>query len=356
MLPQVRVELEKLKVGQVSAPIKVPDGIAVMYVLEIRHPNDPKAKAEAERASLESRQVQALTEFYKGLVKRYAKIDKATFQALDFQAQKPGLEALRKDPRVLAEIQGAKPITVAELTEEIMGGFFHGVERAQKEGKINAKKEEIFDGMLARRVIPLQLAAEGIPASPELKRRVADYRIGVLFSKFVEKAIGPTLKVDEAAARKHWAANKKDFMYPTFYKLESLAFSNVKDAEAAVQKLRAGTDFKWLNANADGQIPPAQRRLGIEGTLAATAMPKEIVSALASAKKGDYRLHAGPDSQFYAIRVVDVIGAKERPFEEVRDEILTELRGEEITASVKRWAGIIRKARKVDVFLTRIGS
>lgn len=356
MLPQVRAALAKLKVGQVSAPIKVPNGLAVMQLMEVRYPDDPKAKAEAEGASRESRQLKALQAYYAELVKRYAKVDKALLKSVDYHAAKPGLEALRKDQRALAQIQGGKPITVGELTEEIMQGFFHGVDRAQKEKKINPKKEEIFDGLLARRVIPLQVAADGIRESAEFKRRVADYRTGVLFSKFVEKAVAPTVKADEAEARKYWAEHKKDYMYPTFYKLESLAFSNVKDAEAAVQKLRAGTDFKWLNANAEGQIPPPRRNLAIEGTLAATAMPKEIVAALAGAKKGDYRLHAGPDSQFYAIRVIDVIGATEQPFDKVKDEIAQRLQNEGITNGVKRWAGIIRKARKVDVFLTRIGS
>lgn len=356
MLPAVSAALEKLKVGEVSAPVKVPDGFAVMQLMEIRYPEDAKAKAEAEQASLGARKVKALAEYYAGLVKKYAKVDQTALKALDYHAQKPGLEALRKDQRVLAQIEGGKPITVGELTEEIMSGFFHGVDRAVKEKKINPKKAEIFDGLLARRVVPLQVAAEKIPETAEFKRRVADFRIGILFSKFVEKAVVPTVKAGEAEARKYHAAHRKEFMYPTFYKVESLAFSNVKDAEGAVHKLRSGTDFKWLNANAEGQIPAAKRKLAIEGTLAATALPKGIAGALAGAKKGDYRLHAGPESQYYAIRVVDVIGAKERPFEEVREEIAQKLHNEGITNGVKRWVAIIRKARKVEVFLTRIGS
>jgi parvulin-like peptidyl-prolyl isomerase len=356
MLPQVRAALEKLKVGEVSAPVRVPDGFAVMQLMEIRHPDDPKAKAEAERASIQGRQVKALSEYYAGLVKRYAKVDRALLKAVDYHAKKPGLEALKKDQRVLAQIEGGKPITVGELTAEIMAGFFHGVDRAAKEKKINPKKTEIFDGLLAQRVVPMQVAAEKIPETAEFKRRVADYRTGILFSKFIEKAVAPTVKAGEDEARKYHAEHRKDFMYPTFYKLESVAFSKVKDAEGAVQKLRSGTDFKWLNANAEGQIPPAKRKLAIEGTLAATALPKEIAAALAGAKKGDYRLHAGPESQYYAIRVIDVVGATEQPFEKVRDDIMQRLENEGITSGVKRWAAIIRKARKVEVYITRIGS
>jgi hypothetical protein len=356
MLPQILAALDKMKVGEVSAPIRVQDGFAVLKVEEVRYPENPKARAEAEAASLQSRRRKALEAYYAGLVKKYATIDKALLAKLDYHAAKPGAAALAKDERVLAKIQGGKPITVAELTAELSAGFFHGFDRAVKEKKVNRKKEEVFDGILAKRIVPPQVKADKIEETAEFQRRIADHRTGILFSKFIEKAIVPKLDVTEDKAKKYHAEHRKDFMYPAFYKLESLTFSNVKDAEAAVKKLRAGTDFKWLNANAERQVPPAKRKLAVEGTLAATALPQDIVAVLAGTKKGDHRLYEGPESQFYAIHVVDVIGATERPFEEVRDEIAQRLHNEGITKGVQRWAEILRKARKAEVYLTRIGS
>jgi hypothetical protein len=356
MLPQILAALEKLKVGEVSAPIRVQEGFAVLKVEAVRYPEDPKAKAEAERSSLASRQRKALETYYAGLVKKYAKIDKVLLAKLDYHAAKPGYVALEKDQRVLASIQGGKAITVAELSQELSAGFFHGFDRAVKEKKVNRKKEEVFDGILAKRVIPLQVQADKIEETAEFQRRIADHRTGLLFSKFIEKAVVPKLDVSEEKVKKYHAEHRKDFMYPAFYKLESLAFANVKDAEAAVKKLRAGTDFKWLNANAEGQLPAAKRKLAIEGTLAATALPKDIVTVLTGTKKGDHRLYEGPESQYYAIHVVDVIGATEKPFEEVRDEIAQRLHNDGITNGIKRWAEILRKARKSEIYITRIGS
>lgn len=356
MLPQVLATLEKLKVGEVSAPVKVQDGFAVLKVEGIRYPDDPKARAEAERASLENRQKRALKTYYAGLVKRYAKVDRALLKRLDYHAKKPGLEALKKDTRVIAAIQGGKPITVGDLTDALVSGFFHGFDRAAKEGKVNRQKEEVFDGLLSQRVIPLQVSAEKIDQTREFGRRVAEYERGLLFTKFLEKAIVPGLGLTEATVRKYHEDHRKEFMYPTFYKVESLAFGSMKGAEEAVKKLRSGTDFKWLNANADGQVKPAQRKLAIEGTLAATALPKDVAAALAGAKKGDYRLHAGPESQYYAIHVIDVVGATEQPFEEVREKIAQRLYNDALTGAIKKWADTLRNARPVKVFITRIGS
>jgi parvulin-like peptidyl-prolyl isomerase len=356
MLPQVLAALTKLKVGEVSDPVRVGEGFAVLKVEAVRYPEVPKARAEAEMQSLMDRQGKALQSYYDGLLKRYAKVDRALFKSLDFHAKKPGLAALEKDARVLAVIPGGKNITVGEFTKTLTDGFYHGVENALKEKKINKQKDSVFDGMLSKRVIPLQVRADRIDESPEFARRVAEQEMSILFSRFIEKAILPSFKISEADVKKHYAEHRKEFMYPTFYKLESLAFAKLSDAEGAVKKLRSGTDFKWLNANADGQIPPPQRKLGIEGTLAATALPKEIAAALAGARKGDYRLHAGPDSQYYAIRVVDVIGATEQPLEEVEEGIRKELFDEALAKGVKKWADTLRQARKVEVFITRIGS
>jgi parvulin-like peptidyl-prolyl isomerase len=357
MLPQVIATLEKLEVGRVSDPIRVQDGFAVLKVEAIRYPDDPKTRAELERASLETRQKKALKTYYDGLVKRWAKVDRALLKSLDYHAEKPGMEALRKDGRTIASFQGGeKPITVADLTKALEAGFFHGFDRAMKEGKVNKQKEEVFDGLLSQRVIPLQVKAEKIEQLPDFERRVAEYEMGVLFSRFLEKAILPRLDLGEAKIKKYYDDHRKEFMYPTFYKVESLAFPSMKEAEEAVKKLRAGTDFKWLNANAENQVKPAARKLAIEGTLAATALPQEIAAVLANAKKGDYRLHAGPESQYYAIHVADVIGATEQPFEEVRETIAQRLQNEEMTAAIKRWADTLRNARPVKVFITRIGS
>jgi hypothetical protein len=51
-----------------------------------------------------------------------------------------------------------------------------------------------------------------------------------------------------------------------------------------------------------------------------------------------------------------VIGATERPFEEVRDGIAQRLQNDALTAAVKDWAGKLRSARPVKVFITKIGS
>jgi parvulin-like peptidyl-prolyl isomerase len=355
-LPEVVAAVEKLAVGGVSAPVKLKDGFAVMKLEEIRYPEDPKARADAEQSSLEARRKAALKKYYDGLVKRYARTDQALLKSIDLEAKKPGLKALEKDQRVICRIQGADSITVAELAKAVEAGFFHGAESAIKEKRVNPQKLPTFDGLLSQRIVPLEVKRLGIDQSSEFKARVAVQETSTLFTMFMEKVVFPQIKVTDEDLKKHYSEHKKDYLYPTFYKVESLAFTTLPAAESAVKQLRAGTDYKWLVTNADGQVKASERALAIEGTLAATALPKDVASVLSGAKKGDYRLHADDArKQYYAIRVLDVVGATEQPFEEVKEGIQQKLMQERVSEGIAGFAAKVRKASDIKIFLTRIG-
>jgi parvulin-like peptidyl-prolyl isomerase len=356
VVPAVVAILDAMKAGETSRPVKLEDGWALLTVEEIRHPEDPKVRAEVEKISVSRLQGEALKKYYAGLVKRYARVDRALLKSLDFEAKKPGAAALKKDRRVVAHIQGGKPIRVAELAEALLGGFYHGAEGALERKRVNRKKMDVFDGLLSKRIVPLEVKRLGIDRSPELARQVAERERSILFGRLLAQVIVPQVKVEEAAVLAHYEKNRAEYTYPAFYKLESLAFANVKDAQAAVDKLRSGTDFKWLNANAGGQVPPPERKVRLEGTLSASSLPKDLADVLSGARAGDHRLYAGPASQFYAVHVVDVVSPREQPLEEVRGKIEESIFYEGLNAAVKDWAGKLRKATDVQVFITRIGS
>lgn len=356
-LPIIATTLDKMKIGAVSEPVKLQDGFAVMKLEAVRYPEDPKARESATEQALATARKAALTRYYEGLVKRYARTDKALLKSIDFEAPKPGFAALRKDPRVVTRIEGGKPITVADLTAAVDQAFFHGVDASIKEKRVNRDKAKVFDGILSERVVPLEVKRLGIEDGAEFKERVADAETSLLFARFIDKAILPGLKIGDPELQKYYQEHKKDYTYPTFYKLESVAFTSLKGAETAIKQLRGGTDFKWLNANADGQVKPGERKLAVEGTLSANGLPKDLAALLANAKKGDYRLYADEaDKQYFAVHVVDVIGASEQPFAEVKDKIQQTVYQESLTAAVKDWSEKLRKAAQVKILITRIGS
>jgi len=357
MLPQVRAAVRTLKVGEASAVIRVPTGWALLTVKEMRYPpNDAAAKAQAQQESLKRRQLAVLTKFYEGLVAKYAKVDEKLLHPLDFEAKKPGFEALAKDTRVLVRIDGEKPITVADLAGALRDAHFHGVEEAIKEKKLNKEKYQALDAMLSRILVGAEARRQGIARTPEYQRAIADYRQSILFGAFVQRVILPEVTLAPEEVQQAYEDHKSEYQYPAFYTLQSLGFSSPKSAQKAFDKLKAGTDFKWLKANADGQLPEDKRSIDFDGkTLTETGMTAELAKALAGVKKGDLRLHAAPEGQ-YVIQVVGVTPSEVRPFDEVRGEVADKLKREKLNRTLEDWISRLRRARDVKVYITGIGT
>ena len=353
----VAAAASKLKVGGVSAPVKVSEGWAVLKLEAVRYPENATARTNAQLKSLKGQQEKALKKYYDEMARRYAKIDKKLLKSLDFQAPKPGFAAMAKDQRVVATVEGSTPITVADLAAALEKQFYHGIESAIREKKLNRQVEPTLDALVSPKLVAAESARQGILETAEYKGRVSSAADSFLFGAFVQRVLLPDIKVAEADARKYYDQHKKDFTYPAFLKVESIGFATSKDAQAAAEKLRAGTDFKWLNANADGKLPDDKATEAPPSMpIAVSAMKPAFAKAMQGAKRGDSRVFTATEGQHYAVHVIDEIPAREQPYEEARESIMQKLFGEAVTKSIQDWIGKLRKAHPVQVFLVRIGS
>ena len=58
---------------------------------------------------------------------------------------------------------------------------------------------------------------------------------------------------------------KAQFTSPQMYRLDGMGFGSAKAAQAALEKLKAGTDLEWLRANAEGQLKPEEQAFQLAG-------------------------------------------------------------------------------------------
>src|SRR5262249_42520600 len=158
-------------------------------------------------------------------------IDEKLLKKLDFEAAKPGFAALEKDKRVLVRIEGDAPLTVADLAAVFRKSYFHGVEQAIKEKKLNAQKAQLLDALLSRRVVALEAKRLGIRSSNEYQKRIAEHREETLFGFFVDRAVAPDISVPEKEGLDDYEKHKGESSYPEFYKIWSIAFTSAKSAE-----------------------------------------------------------------------------------------------------------------------------
>ncbi len=356
-LPQVLEAVQALKPGGTSAPIRVDKGFAVVHVDAITYPDDARKRQEAEDYSLKRRQSEVLMKVYSDLVKKTAKIDEKLLKKLDLEAKKPGFDKLLKDKRVLAKVEGAKDVTVGDLAAAINEEFFHGIKQAIASKKVNARKVPVFNMVLYGTIFDAEAKRQGIPDTPEFRKAISDQRDALVFGKFVEKVVAPDVKLTEEDGKKYYEEHKADYTYPAFYTLSSIAFESAKAAQSALEKLKGGTDFRWLKSNAAGQLAEEKRDVEFDGTtVSARGVPAELATLLSGARPGDLRIYAARDGGHYLIQVKAVQPPAPQPYAEARADIAPKLQRIKMNQAVDDWIVKLRKARPVKVYITELHS
>ena len=352
--PQVVNVVSKMKLGSVSPIIPIKSGSVILRLEDVRYSEDPEAMKQAREEALKRKKVQALKDYSNALIKKYAKVNQGVLNALNYESKTPGFEALLKDKRPVAEIKGENPITAGELTQDLRMQFFHGVERAIESKKLNSKKAPALEEIIYKRVFRKEALRLGLEKTESYQNRVQEYETSVLFGTFVNKVIVPDIKLKEEEIKTHYNKHIKEYTMPEMMKIKSLVFTKREDGESAIEKLRKGTEFQWLAANAEGQVDQNSEGLLTfdEKPIVTKDLPEGVQKAIHGARAGDFRLYESPQSYFYVLAIKDVIPSKPQPYEEAREAVAKRLFDEKVKKAVEDYADKLRALSEVKIYLT----
>lgn len=354
-LPEIRAMVTSLKPGEVHRPTQLRDGWVVLQVTAIEYPEDSEARARAEAIATETKQKEVTREYIDSLRAKYAVIDKKLLESVDFE--KPGgLESAKVDTRQLVQIKGGTPVTVADLYRGMEERFFHGIDKAAKAGRLNKEKDAVLENLINKEVIVDEARRLGLDKTAEFAFALQRREDALLFDAYVRKAIAPNVKVEEADYRSYYAKHKEEFRTPAMMRLEALAFAKRDDAEAALDKLRRGSEFRWVEENAPGRLPPGDA--GVTqfptGMVVVATLPAGVQKALAGAGAGDSRFYEEADTKrYYVLRVVEQVPAGSRPYEDVRGEIAKSVAAEKFQEDLDALAAQLRAASDIKVYATK---
>jgi hypothetical protein len=352
LLPQVAETVSKMEVGSVSPIIPVGSGFVILKVEDIRYPESQEVREMAKREALVLKKKGVLENYNDALIKKYVKLDKKVLDGIDFEAKEPGFQKLLEDKRVVAEIQGEKPITVGELTDNLRQQLYHGVERAIESKRLNERKTPVLDEMLYKRVFRKEALRLGINKTEAYKNKIKDYENSVIFGAFIQKVVVPDIKIKEEELKTYYNDHIKDYTLPEMIKINSLVFAKRQFAEMALEKLRKGTDFQWLAENAEGQIDKGKDVLKFEGKFLTTKdLPEGVRKSISGTNPGDFRLYESAEGYFYALAIQDVIPAKPQSFEEAKKKITQIVFDDKLKKLVEEWAEKLRAVSDVKVYL-----
>jgi hypothetical protein len=352
LAPQLAEKLSVTKDGGVTPVIPLQGGFAIVKLYGTRLPEDPQSRERVREQVAVIAKQEALHNYQEELIAKYSKVNEKLVDKLDFEAPKPGFEALLKDKRTIATIQGEQPITVGDLAQALKEKFFHGVELAGKEKKLNPAKHDLLRMMLAKRLVGKEALSKGLDKTDEYKEQVRDYSNSIIFGTFVEKVIRPEVKLTEADVRKYHEAHRADYTYPATVKLNGLVFSKESAAQAAVTKLRNGVDFKWLKSTAEAQLPadaPDTIQFDAE-PMQVNSLPEDLNKALAGVKSGDARYYNDGAGHFYALQVLEYVPGREMTFDEAKQAIAPKLYNEKLQKNIDEWTKKLRTGSDIKIY------
>jgi hypothetical protein len=347
--------VSEMEVGAISPLLTIgKKGFIIFKLEDIRYPEavDPAARQQARRQALDQKKVEAARNYYEKLKQRYAKVDQSLLEGLDYESKEPGFEKLLQDKRILVEIKDEKPITVGDLTTAIKNEFYHGIELAIEAKKINKKKGTILEDRLQRTLLLQEALRQGIDQTDTYKQKVKGYENSVIFGMFIKKAVAPDIKLTREELKTYYKEHAQEYTDPEMMRIKSLVFGQRRDAVATIDKLKKGTDFNWLGANAEGQVDPNTKGLlKLEGKpVTVRSLPEKVKKALSRSRAGDFRLYESPESHFYVLYVFDIIPARQKPFEAVSQEIAKAVYKEKTRQMVELWAAQLRDYYPVEIY------
>jgi hypothetical protein len=303
LLPEVVSAVSGLEVGSVSPVIKLGSGkdqrFVVVKFLDKRYPETPEARKRAEQAVLEAEKFRTINEYKKMLISKYVTVKDRRVDGLDYDSPKANLQKLLTDTTVLAEIKEGEPVTVGDLTSALAQKFYHGLEEAAKQKRLNEQKREVLKVVIERRLVRAEASRRGIDKSENYLNQLREFKNNYLFGMFIDRVVVPDVKVNEEDQRAYFQDHRQEYRDPEMMKVVGLAFGTKRDAGAALAKLKKGTDINWVRANAEGLVDMSDQGLPFDGRVFTTnSLPKDIREAVVGARQGDFRLYRLPTAIF----------------------------------------------------------
>jgi hypothetical protein len=176
-----------------------------------------------------------------------------------------------------------------------------------------------------------------------------------MFGTFVEKVIAPDIKISMEELKKYYDDHLGEYTVRERIALGSLVFDKREDAERAIDTLRKGADFRWVQSNADGQVDTntLERLPHLHGILEISErLDARLRKALYGAVPGDLRLYESPEGKYYALLIQEVAPSQVESFDAVRENILEKVIVQKQNQAVTDWAQKLREVSEVKIYAT----
>jgi hypothetical protein len=371
LLPRIAQAVIDMKAGSTSEVFSNAGAFTVFHIEAVRPYEDPALKEEARQKALEPAKGKAAREYAKYLEEKHSTVDERLLKKVDFNSKKTGFLSLgkeepadfaelAKDERVVATVHVDPPfiVTIADLAKAVQKVFFHGIETSTTRKKdLNKQKRIQLDNLLFKQTAVAEARSLGLDQTNAYLDTMDEFTTSLLFDVFVKKAIAPDVKISEDEVREYFEAHIEEFSTPTMFRLNAIAFNELRDAESALDKLNKRADFKWVSANSPGRIDELnQEAFDFDGALlSVTALPEDLHERIEDAQYGDALIYSDDKGYHHVLVISKVFPSNPRPYESVRSPIAKVIFDQKVKLLIDDWSEKLKEAYETRIFVEGLG-
>lgn len=223
----------------------------------------------------------------------------------------------KKSP-VLAKVDNWA-LTIEEFNNEI--------EKLPEEYREIAKqhKEEFLDEVISRYLLYKEACRRQFDRDREIKDFINTTLQKIVVRKFLDSAVFKKIDVSDDKIMQYYQVHKPDFAEPQKIKVRHILVRDEPAAAAIYKQLTSGADFTTLARQ--NSICPSRERGGELGLLKQGDLIPEFEQVAFSLNVGEVSKPVKTKLGFHIIQLTERVAARYKPFEEVKDDIRSQLLG-----------------------------
>jgi peptidyl-prolyl cis-trans isomerase C len=210
--------------------------------------------------------------------------------------------------------------------------------RQQKEAMLQRlasaqAREQLLHQFITRELLYRQAREAKLAEDPGVRDLLADAEKSILAQQAMERELGDKIRITESDLRTYYAAHQKEYAQPERAQISHLLAPDEKSADAALKRLRDGAAFDALAKELSADAATKEKGGAIDGWVEKGA-PIPGVGSSPDAAAAVFATEAGKtadkvvksDKGFHVIHVRQREPERQKPFDEVRQDVYRALR------------------------------
>ncbi|KPJ49123.1 MAG: hypothetical protein AMJ41_03535 [candidate division Zixibacteria bacterium DG_27] len=329
MIPGFQEAAFKLKIGQISKPIKTQYGWHLIK-LDDRRPVEQEPYEQVKgslKQKLESLKQGELSASFLERLKENANFTPQPVLQKDFwekyQSAPESLQVRERSERIFTDQELETPVLSYSLGEWTLKDFLGFLDRLAPmdypDWDDTGILQDVLEKYLRRDLLLAQAEGQRIETSEEFQMRLRGLKEDLMAQRFRTEVLEKDITVSEEEFKEYYQENKGRFRMPAEYHLREISVETEAEAKDLIQRLQWGEDFARL-ARENTLRTHLKEKGGDMGYLKSYQYPG-LYQAASNMKVGDTSQPILVGGNWSVIKLEGVKKEGTKPYEEAKAEI-----------------------------------